>query len=109
MAGQSVTAGEGGVTGGAGDSEEAVRRARSALERVRACSEAMRDCAGTGRSADGVAEASVDGLGTPVALRLRRGAGGMRGTDVGDSVVEAFSAAAQQVALQHRALLDGLG
>ncbi len=69
----------------------------------------MRSSVGTGHSADGVVEARVDGLGTPVGLRLRRGAGGMRGTELGESVVEAFSAAAQQVALRHRALLDGLG
>lgn len=100
------------------DLETAAAKARAQAARIRDCADRMRTASGTASASGGRIEVSVDGFGTPTELHVepdlvappqdeRAADSGRerRAARIGDLVVDAYAAAAADLARRHGDLL----
>ncbi len=91
-----------------GGQQSAVERALRAAGQLRDAMDALQNTGGAGASEDGLVRVEVDSLGAPAGLRLSPAATRLRGGDLAARIVEAFTAAHEDLASRHRAVLDAL-
>lgn len=95
--------------------DRAVGDARARAERIRECVDAMRGAVGTGSAGGGRVQASVDGFGTPTRLHVgpelltsAQEGTRTRAQRIGELVVEACAAAADDLARRHGGIVASM-